>query len=757
MKKNQEIAQIFGLLERNHLGRAVEHLSSFGCAYPELGVEDALAEIESDYRRMADYWQAGYKDPERDRVFGQMVQRLYRLVADTWLRYTVTHDAFYSRFHKRVRVAGRDWSLARLQEQMEAFVADVAMLQLETPARQDAQRKRIYAAHQQFRIDLFDYVWTSRQWPGGTGDAFAKMLLTPTIDTVDQQVLVSAITLSAMNVFDLCKLETLMEVSLKSCDEHVRQRALVGWVLVLIQGSGRVFPQLDTLLDRALDDPRMPRELYEFQLQLLFCATTEQDNRTIQREIMPELLKNSPFVKNPDGSLSDKEDDFLQDILNPHEEEQSMERIEEGYRRMMEMQKAGTDIYFSGFAQMKRFPFFDQPCNWLMPFFRENPALEEVAKGDGKMEFMWKLLNSGPFCDSDKYSLALAFRQMADRMPESARKMLNDGQLAAISIPENGGQNSPADIRRSYLQSLYRFMMVCPNRSEFVNPFTAAAPHDGNGLPYYLFFAHAQFCRKRLQRYVDGVVSFLIKRKMYREAYYTLYNDREHKGTYAFQMMMGYVLMHLDEGAVADGFMGMEASDCFRSALSFAPDDEKALVGLGKSLMKEGNDMEASKTYALLLERHPESKRFRMAHAVCLMRLMDYRAAVDELYRLYYENPEHADVVSELAWGLVNIGKYEQALGLFARLSENGTMKDADTVHKALCLWAMNRPDAAAVLFAGFLVKGFPKQGVDDYRRLFDENVVNACLPFLTGIGMGSVDIELMTELVAGKVVQRMR
>lgn len=756
MKKNQEIAQIFGLLEKRHLGGAIERLSSFGYAYPELGVEEALAEIKSDYRRMADYWQAGYKDPERERVFGQIVRRLYRLVADTWLRYMVTHNAFYTRFHKRVRAAGRDWSLARLQEQMEAFVTDVAMLQFEPQARQAAQRKRIYAGHQQFRNDLFDYVWTSRQWSAGVGDAFAKMLLTPTIDTVDQQIVVSAITLSAMNVFDLCKLETLVEVSLKSGDELVRQRALVGWVLVLIQGSEQVYPELDKLLAHALDDPRMPRELYELQLQLLYCATTEQDNRTIQREIMPELLKNSPFVRNRDGSFSDKEDDLLQDILHPHEEERNMEKIEEGYRRMMEMQKAGTDIYFSGFAQMKRFPFFDQPCNWLMPFFRENPALEEVDKGDGKMEFMWKLLASGPFCDSDKYSLALAFRQMADRLPESARKMLNDGQLAAISIPESSGQASPADIRRSYLQSLYRFLMVYPNRSELANPFVARAPHDGNDLPYYLFFANALFRQKRLQRYVDGVVSFLIKRKMYREAYYTLCNDREHKDTYAFQMMMGYVLMHLGEGAVSNGFMGMEASDCFRSALSFAPEDEKALVGLGMSLMKEGNDMEAAKTYALLLERHPASKRFRMAHAVCLMRLMDYHAAVDELYRLYYESPDYNDVVSELAWGLVNTGKYDQAQGLFARLAEHGGMKAADTAHKALCHWAMRQPEEAAVLFASFLVDGSPKQGVDGYRRRFDEEVVNAYLPFLTANGMGNVDMELMTELVVEKVMGRM-
>ena len=52
--------------------------------------------------------------------------------------------------------------------------------------------------------------------------------------------------------------------------------------------------------------------------------------------------------------------------------------MEESFQKMAEMQKQGTDIYFGGFSQMKRFPFFNELSNWFVPFYSHHPAVAEV-------------------------------------------------------------------------------------------------------------------------------------------------------------------------------------------------------------------------------------------------------------------------------------------------------------------------------------------------------------------------------------------
>lgn len=91
----------------------------------------------------------------------------------------------------------------------------------------------------------------------------------------------------------------------------------------------------------------------------------------------------------------------------------------------MNMQKAGSDIYFGGFSQMKRFPFFYKAANWFCPFYIENP---EISSSIDKMEntsLVSNILENGPFCDSDKYSFTLAVSSVIAHLPENIKEMLN--------------------------------------------------------------------------------------------------------------------------------------------------------------------------------------------------------------------------------------------------------------------------------------------------------------------------------------------
>ena len=90
---------------------------------------------------------------------------------------------------------------------------------------------------------LFNYILTSRMWSDGVGHDFEEMLISPTIDGNDQQLLVSAVTLSLLNQFDMAKFRTLVNVYRRSQEEAVRQRALVGWVLAMDDNVDNIYPE----------------------------------------------------------------------------------------------------------------------------------------------------------------------------------------------------------------------------------------------------------------------------------------------------------------------------------------------------------------------------------------------------------------------------------------------------------------------------------------------------------------------------------
>lgn len=87
----------------------------------------------------------------------------------------------------------------------------------------------------------------------------------------------------------------------------------------------------------------------------------------------------------------------------------------------------------------------------------------------GLNRFLNVMVEKGPFCNSDKYSFVFAFQQVINQIPQNMREMLERGEATVneLAIEE---LESPAYIRRTYLQDLYRFFRLFPMRATFVNP-----------------------------------------------------------------------------------------------------------------------------------------------------------------------------------------------------------------------------------------------------------------------------------------------
>lgn len=752
MEANKELDDILRLLDSRRLSEAMELLGTFGCKYPELNLTGPLDDIRSDYERMSGYWSMGYRDPQLDSIYDELLRRVYRLTADVYLRYAIAHSSYMSGICRRIDVAGRDWSEGVLRGMLETFVTDVAMLGLEPEHVRAARKTGLYSDHQQMMNDLFDYIWTSPQWSDGMADAFQQILLSPTVDANDQSLIVSALMLGTMNMFDINKFRILVNVYRRSGDENVRQRALVGWTMSIGQGRDVLFAEQRQLVDGLLADAQVCAELTELQIQLMYCIMAESDNSRIQKEIMPELLKHNNMNITP-GGIEEKADDPMQDILDPEASERNMEKMEESFRKMMDMQKAGSDIYFGGFSQMKRFPFFDSISNWFVPFYFDHPAISSMYNDKGTGQFLQNIIKGGLFCDSDKYSFAIAFRQVVDRIPQNIREMIANGSgMMVMNEISAEAQQTPAYIRRIYLQNLYRFFRLFPMRDRFCNPFDR---NGGGDRPAgYLFFANPMFRGTRLESRFGEIGSFMVKRKMYAEAAGLLDNYSEEAHDYQYYMLAGAVLSSRDRAVVRSRMSGLTAEECFRHAVELHPDEPRAILGHARSLFSEGRYSEACDDYAALLRIQPDNMSFMLNYSVCLTNMERYDEALKMLYRLSYEYPDNSNVNRVKVRALTGSGKYGQARKIYERLYESGNVENEDIINNGYCEWFAGNNQTAAELFVRYLKKCYPQSGLGSYREYAEKDIIVPEQEFLKGHGVTQTDIQLMVDLICATVLR---
>ena len=694
--ENDNLQDVYGHLLSKNLSSAMDAMEIYLSTHLHETDRDRLYAIRSDFQLMTDYWKRGYKDPQVTALYENLLKRMYALYVQVKLEQEIRSSTNLILVNERILNRVKGQSVRELQKQLEDFVSDVAMLELEPEHTRKEKEKTIYQEHHSLMRDWFDYLLLSPLWSAEQTEDMERLLLTPTIDSRDQQLLISGMTLSVVNRFDVSKLKALLNVYKQTGDEGVRQRALVGWVMALGDEILPVlYPEVLTEIEAMLEDEAVCQELLELQQQLYLCLNAEKDHQTIQAEIMPELLNNSHFRVTRNG-IEEMEEDPMEDILHPDAEEQRMEKLEENYRRMIDMQKQGSDIYFGGFSQMKRFPFFRDAINWFVPFYMEHPGIAQITDKFASNRFLKVMMSVGPFCNSDKYSFLLAFSQVVERMPRDVMKMFENGE-AVIGDALGKDAQTPAYIRRSYLQDLYRFYRLFNYRSQFRNPFM---------MQFCLFFGNAIFSHTRLAPYFGEVVSSLMKLKRIEEAKAVLNNTDESQRDLKFYLITGYITQNyrgLFDSVKADVF--------FLKALELDPKNERALHGIAKQRFMEKDYQAALDYYEQLLALQPEKRSYLLNHAVCLTKLLRYQDALKVLYHLNYEHPDDKRVNKVLAWTLTCDGKYEQAIKIYQQLLDDHVQME-DLLNYGYCLWFSGNISDAADCFSRYL-KGTGEQKKD--------------------------------------------
>ncbi len=661
--------------------------------------EYKLQQLEAEVELSCRWWKENQPCPPADDMLDSYFLPKLRKIWDDYflLDMMSANNNYLLSLRNKVRASGRDWSWGEIRKRLESFVSNIALLQLQNDNEAAQQRLEvIYEEQKKYRQQMFLYVLTELRFSGGDIQELEDLLLTPTVDNIDQRMIISALTINGLMVFDPLKLRLLVNVYTKSEDIPVKQYALVGWALTLPRYPYYCDSQTTQIVRDLVDnDATVREELAQLQIQLAYCQSADRDSRNFQETIMPDIMKASN-MRFTDKGLEMQEDDPMDDILGRSTTEKKMEEVESRMRSYMDKRSQGMDLFFQGFKHMKRYPFFSDISNWLVPFYYEHPDIAPALHQMGGNGILHLMLDA-PMCDNDKYSFVFAFLSIMNKVPKDIIE-----QMQQTAPPENAYRDwmsDPAILRRNYLQSLYRFFQLFPYSESFVSPFCDTEEVEMPYLdpPSWLIVANKTLMETRFDNNIIDLLKYFLRKKDFGAVQFILdeYNDCDDSFDLCYVRTLFYAESLPD---FEDEFLHN-----IEYCLKVKPDSVLLRKLYAKWLYSSEKFQEAKTLFGQLMEEKDGNRNYMFSYALCCHKLGDYDEAKKVLFRLAYEHPDDREVGILLASTLFLDGKTEDAFKRVDNMSADDLdekVKKELTVVRSLSLLALNRREEAAKCYA---------------------------------------------------------
>ena len=637
-------------------------------------LEYELSGIVNTYEALLDYFGQGADDPERDRVYRQLVGHAL-LIGDrcTIARHGAKAFPYYTTQCKTLR---RE-PIHVYRQQLEAFADGVKTIHDMEGVRQLA------ITHDKQLANLFADLWTQGAWNATMASEADALLLSSTITVPDQCTIVSAVTLSLLRMFDPLKMLFL-------CDAYyhpqtaVSMRALVGIVVIGYCWGSRMewYGEVKARLSLLTEDPIFSDQVCEVALQFIRSTDTEEIDRKMREEIIPGLMKN-PKLRQMPGITKE---DMSADDINPDWEKWMHESgLEESMREISEWQMEGADVNMSTFAQLKRYPFFYTIMNWFRPFDTwQADVLGVVGNPNEKGSPLANtILQSNYMCDSDKYSFCYAIREIPQMQREAMMAQLEEQNKA---LKENAdmpdlkrlSKLTTQSVMRQYVQNLYRFFKLFPNVQEFDNPFDHVVQFPTLSNPLYGNIVEPEHMLK--------FIGFNFKQKHYKQAIeYFEYLDGRHPD------MMGAVQLQQLGLCYQKQKIYKQAIHVYKRADLLQPDSYWTMLHLAQCYREMGYEEEAFKYYEVAENMKPDNLNLTLHAAEMLFAMGQYEEALPRLHKIDYHHPESLKSLRLLAECNLFLGKGEHAARYYERMMTEHAdeLTSHDLRNAACCYWLM--------------------------------------------------------------------
>lgn len=696
MKSKQAEAIRRAIIEQRNVSKVYRMIDRCDRVHAMPATEALAHEVASHHRLMCDSMTAGLRDPDVERVYADLLRAEYRICCDV----EVDHLRRTNGTMGDAAATGAHTSICddAMRSALEQCVEDIALASLQSDEQRRQQVAVVEARHYDYLDRLFNALLCSFAWTDGMRDYFVETAISSSVDSDDVAVVVSAVTLAAMNVPDVNKWLALAEIYARSNVERVRQRALVGWVLAVPSDVDVLFPEVLQMVQRLCSDPETTREISELQMQLFFCFNADNDAQEIHAKIIPSLRQNSNLTIR-DGIPVMKEEDPLQSILHPEAEEEKMEAVERSMNRIADMQKSGSDIHFAAFSQMKGFPFFSKMMHWLVPFSVHHPSVAPLMRRLSEVKMIRNGLENSALCDSDKYSFAFGVVGALDRLTPEMRSRFDEMDVDPLAMADEE-TDAPTVIRRHYLQDLFRFFRLSSSGKQLSNPFR-------RDMPFTLFVDKGVFCASLGSDTAEEIARFLYKQKQF-AAITSLARAYPAARSVGHRLITATAYARIGDNAAAQRL--------FDDILTDYADNTKALRGAAQAAYVGHDYSRAVTLFEHLLTLNPADIDCEISLAVA--RLHCGEDAMPTLFRLGYELPDDNRVKRAIGWGHLLSNEAAKACAVYDTLLNGDGGMATDYLNAGYANWFLSHTADAVALFQKYLgALGVEHDILDDFAR----------------------------------------
>ena len=624
----------------------------------------------------------------RAKLFSDAISELDQLLVDIEMDIRSELGVF-----KDLKKQGEEIDIKEVKPTLEKFVSREAMLFLNhdlAKEEQDQASATLYQEWEECREKIFGRFVSSGHWNDEERAAVKDTILSPTVDFLTSQLLVSAITLSAATVFDMGKFTLLYDIYRQADDDEVKVRALLGWLLVSMNSSS--YEQLpdfcsfaEQLTEDCKNDSDLLAEIIKAQKMLAVTVFSEQKSIDYTNDIMSSLSKRFlGELKNKVADLLDADEDMrnilgVEDDDETSEEESPIRSVDintdedgdpalnvgvDSPLSMDEMMDKGIDILLPQFKMLRdQTEFFTHLYNWFMPFYLKNPHITEaLGFVDEKRKFCKAFCSTARSCPADAYSLANLIVSHPNEIPENIVDCYDD--------PEDEGDGSEtADeeeivneffkepeehrakrIRINYIRNLLRFSKFYKEKDEL---FTILDELDDDK-PAYAVLAGPLFQDEFFDKYRMAIARYSFRREFPDMVDVML--EGVPCDTLEMHFMKGWVCMQKED----DPSLRM-AVDHFKEMLKMQPDMKPVYLQLGICYRKLCQVDEYLENFDKLMEfkdSFSEEELFELKLEKLKFIVMNNRLeeAMPLAYELDYTHPESQMAGALLTQLLIKIG-----------------------------------------------------------------------------------------------------
>lgn len=721
---------IYNLLKNDRLKEGLSQLEAIALHLKNTNASTEIRSMTDSYNFFLEYAKNGSEDPQRASFYKTLKEKAYHLYE--MLTYEQNIEQGKMPFHALARETKENpLSIKQYHQILTSIITQETTDKLIKQYDSNFPKEELALAEKRTSIakHIFDHIWVSSSWNTTAVLECEELMEDQLINIEERALFISALTLNLFTHFQEEKALLLLRVCLHAKENLLIERALIGLIFLIYRYEAyfRFYTSLKNGLEQIRDSKHLHKRMSEIFMQILLTRETQKVSETIQKDIIPNIMRNAQNLQAGNINFVSIEDA----LENMPDWDNSKSALNKSIERLSKMQADGVDTYMNTFAPLKKQSFFRETAHWLFPFSESNYYVQKVFMNfsEEDKKSIAPLLFAPLFCNSDKYSLCVLMNDLPSAQKEMLKKQYGSAlalnKLSTITELNRENLENGKQVRKDYVQDLYRFFLLAKMQPMDEHMYLPWTSKDSDTIEYHFSWSPL------LQEYFFNeastidILTYFINNKYYTEAIklatYHIKRFEEEKSYNAnFKTQMYEALGYSQEkiGEIKN------AIDTYKAVQEIGAASLWLYYHLGKCYMKEGDYKKAFVIWQKYDEKNTKEDGLADFHiGKCLYIQKDYLKAIQCFHKSIYLGYKPIDSYKYLIKCYIVSRQYQKAIDIFGQL-DTETLSMKDLIDKAhLTLLTQSMKDALPIYKEAYL----RSISTDDFfRALYEDEFLSA-------------------------------